>query len=218
MDKDPGRIVAEMPIRLTHPRHRKDRAFQATVDRIYALVAGETEPPPVALGTAPGQPGQTVPLPEANIDAVSGLTEEILEAGSREDLPRLAESLSLELDDLLPIVDAAEILSLVRVAQGDIILTPLGETFAEASILARKEIVAGRALRLPTIRWIYENLQADPDHRLPAEFFLERLRPDFGDYAAEQLDIAISWGRYAELYAFDDATDELFIEEPVPVR
>jgi NitT/TauT family transport system ATP-binding protein len=218
MDKDPGRIIAERAVRLRHPRHRKDRAFQAMVDRLYALVAGETEEPAAALGTAPGQPGATVPLPRADINAVAGLTEQLTEAGGREDLPRLAESLNLELDDLLPVVDAAEIVNFVRVERGDIFLTPLGETFARASILARKEIVAARALRLPTIRWIYETLQADEDGRMPDEYFLERLRPDFGELAQEQLSIAIGWGRYAELFAFDDTTDELFIEEPVPAR
>ena len=217
MDKDPGRIIGELRVRLPHPRHRKDRLFQATVDRLYALVTGETPPPAVALGTAPGQPGVTIPLPEANMNALAGLTEEVMEEGGREDLPRLAETLNAELDDLLPVVDAAELLNLARVERGDIVLTPLGETFAQASILARKEIVAARVLRLPTIRWIYESLQADEDHRLPAQYFLDRLQPDFGEYASKQLDIAIDWGRYAELFAFDDATGELFIEEAIPV-
>ncbi|MDI7274628.1 MAG: nitrate/sulfonate/bicarbonate ABC transporter ATP-binding protein [Anaerolineae bacterium] len=217
MDKDPGRVVDEVGVPMPYPRHRKDRAYQAMVDRIYAVVAGETEAPAEALGTAPGVPGPTVALPEANMNAVAGLTEELREAGSREDLPRLAERLNLELDDLLPVVDAAEILSLARVRRGDIILTPLGETFAEASILARKEIAAARILRIPTIRWVYETLQADPDGRLPADYFLDRLRTDFGEYAEEQLAIAIGWGRYAELFSFDDATDELFVEAPAPV-
>lgn len=215
MDKDPGRIIGEMRVRLPHPRHRKDRAFQVMVDRIYALITGETPAPAVVLGTEPGQPGPTVALPGADLNAVAGLSEEVLEAGGRDDLPRLADSLHLELDDLLPVVDAGELLSFVRTGRGDIVLTPLGEAFAEASILARKEIVAARALRLPTIRWIYETLQAEGDQRLPYDYFLDRLRADFGEYAEEQLDTAIAWGRYAELFAFDDATDELFIEEPV---
>jgi len=218
MDAGPGRIIGEVPVRLTHPRHRKAPAFQATVDRLYALVTGETPAPALVLGTEPGQPGPTLPLPRADLNAVAGLTEEVVEAGGREDLYRLADALNYELDDLLPVVDAAEILSFVRTERGDIVITPLGETFAEASILARKEIVAARALRLPTIRWIYERLQADEDHRLPYAYFLERLRADLGEYADEQLDTAINWGRYAEILAFDDATDELYLEEAVPVQ
>jgi len=218
MDKDPGRIIGEVGINLPYPRHRKDPFFQATVDRLYALVAGETEAPAIALGTEPGQPGRTTPLPPADIEALAGLMEEVSEEGGRADLALLADRLNLELDDLLPVVEAAELLNFAQVGQGDIVLTPLGDTFARATILARKEIVAARALRLPIIRWIYETLQADEDERMPASYFLERLRIEFGEYADEQLAVAIGWGRYAELFAFDDATDELFIEEQVPVR
>ena len=89
----------------------------------------------------------------------------------------------MELDDLLPIVEAAELLGFAHVQEGDLLLTPLGQTFADASILARKEIVAGRMLRLPTIRWIYETLQQDDDDRVDRDYFLEKLRSDFGDAA-----------------------------------
>src|SRR5512142_1842031 len=91
MDKDPGHIVAELALSLRHPRHRKDTAFQAVVDRVYAAVAGQTEPEGEALGTAPGQPGETEKLPAARINALAGLTETVNEDAGREDLYRLAE-------------------------------------------------------------------------------------------------------------------------------
>jgi NitT/TauT family transport system ATP-binding protein len=92
------------------------------------------------------------------------------------------------------------------------VLTPLGQTFADASILARKEIMAGRVLRLPVIGWIYETLQADDNHRVAEEYFADKLQADFGEYAGKQLDTAINWGRYAELFEFDDNTDELYLQ------
>jgi NitT/TauT family transport system ATP-binding protein len=94
----------------------------------------------------------------------------------------------------------------------------LGKAFAEASIQARKEIVAGRLLRLPIIRWIYETLHADDDGRVSADYFREQLQLDFTlEEAERQLDIAIHWGRYAELFAYDEDADELFLEEvPTP--
>jgi NitT/TauT family transport system ATP-binding protein len=213
MDKDPGRVVAEIKLTLPHPRHRKDAAFQAFADKVYAAVAGRTEPEPVALGTAPGLPGRTTSLPDVNISSLAGLLEKVNEEeGDRSDLYRLTEELGLELDDMLPVVEAAELLGFASVSQGDIVLTPLGQAFADASILARKEIMAGRALRLPTIRWIYETLQQDDDQRMPEEYFLEQLQADFGEYAGKQMDTAIDWGRYAELFAFDDNSDELYLE------
>jgi NitT/TauT family transport system ATP-binding protein len=212
MDKDPGRVVTELSVALRHPRHRKDTAFQAVVDRVYAAVAGRTEPEAELLGTAPGQPGTTEKLPAAHPNALAGLAEQLNAGGGRADLPAVADELNLELDDLLPLVDAAELLGFAQVAEGDILLTVLGQTYADASILARKEIIGGRILRQPTVRWIYETLQRDEDRRIAEEYFLDALRPEFGDLAAQQLDTAIDWGRYAELFAFDDDTDELFLE------
>jgi len=205
MDKDPGRVVAEMAVGLRYPRHRKDTAFLATLDRVYAIVAGRTEREAMPAGTAPGQPGRKTRLPVARINALAGLMEKVREEGGRVDLHRLAGELHLELDDLLPVVEGAELLGFAQVDAGDIVLTTLGQAFADASITARKEIIAGRILRHPTLRWIY-------DRRVAASYFLERLQAEFGDDAPQQLDNAIGWGRYAELFTFDDDTDELFIE------
>jgi NitT/TauT family transport system ATP-binding protein len=212
MDKDPGRILTELPVPLRHPRHRKDTAFQAIVDRVYAAVAGRTEPETLAIGTAPGQPGPKVKLPRARINAMAGLVETLSAASGRADLARLVEPLSLELDDLLPVVESAELLGFVRVEEGDIFLTPLGQTFADASILARKEIISGRILRQPTVDWIFETLQRDDDHRVAEEYFLDQLQADFGDEAPDQLETAVLWGRYAELFAYDGDTNELYLE------
>lgn len=213
MDKDPGRIVAEVAVHLRHPRHRKDTAFQALVDKVYAAVAGKTEPEAEVLGTAPGQPGRTKPLPVARLNALAGLSEKLAEEGGRADLYRLSNELVMELDDLLPVVEAGELLGFFIVQEGDLTLTPLGQAYAEASILTRKEIVAGRILRQPTIQWIYETLQRDDNHRVSWNYFHERLQADFGDLAEAQLDTAINWGRHAELFAYDDNSAELYLEE-----
>jgi NitT/TauT family transport system ATP-binding protein len=199
-----------MPVTLRHPRQRKDTAFQALVDKVYAAVAGKTEAE--LLGAAPGQPGRRQLLPRARLNALAGLLEKVAGEGERADLYRLSSELVLDLDDLLPIVEAGEILGFVTVQEGDLLLTPLGRAYAEASILTRKELVAGRILRLPVLSWIYETLHEDDNKRVAKEFFLDKLQADFADKAEDQLQIAIQWGRHAELFGFDDDTDELFLE------
>jgi NitT/TauT family transport system ATP-binding protein len=214
MEKDPGRVLADVSVTLHHPRNRKDTAFQALVDKVYALVAGRTEPETEAFGTAPGTPGQTKALPAAVFNRLAGLLEAVdAEQGNQVDLYRLAEDLKLELDDILPIVEGAEVLGFATIDQGDMRLTPLGEAFATASIVARKEILAGRVMRLPIIRWIYETLQKDDNQRIAEDYFVDQLQADFGDFAKEQLDIAVDWGRYADLFAYDEGSGELFLEE-----
>ena len=212
MDKDPGRIVAEMSVTLRHPRRRKDMAFQAIVDKVYAAAAGRTLPEAEELGQAPGK-GRLRRLPAGQLNALAGLLEKLSEeSGGRADIYRFAGEFSMELDDLLPVVEAGELLGFVRVLEGDLLLTELGRAYAEASVLGRKEMLASRILRLPVISWIYETLQRDDDQRVAKDYFLDQLRPEFHDRTEKQLDRAIQWGRFAELFAFDDDTDELYLE------
>lgn len=112
----------------------------------------------------------------------------------------------------MPIVEAGELLGFVIVDEGDLLLTQLGRAYADATILARKAIIAGRVLRLPLLAWIYETLQRDDNRRVAWDYFHEQLEADFGDLSEKQLDIAISWGRYAELFAYDDGAGELYLE------
>jgi NitT/TauT family transport system ATP-binding protein len=210
MDKDPGRVVTEMNVGLRHPRRRKDTAFQALTDKVYAAVAGKTEPE--SLGILPGQPGKKQKLPAAHLNALAGLVEKVAAEHGHCDLYVLSSDLVMNLDDLLPIVEAGEILGFLMVQEGDLELTPLGHAYAEASILARKELVAGRILRLPIIAWIYETLQQDDNQRVAKEYFVDQLQADFADRSEKQLMIAVQWGRFAEIFAYDDDTDELFLE------
>jgi len=212
MGKDPGHIVTEIAVTLHQPRQRKDTAFQSLVDKVYAAVAGQSKPKEEALGTQPGQPGATRPLPNSQLNAVAGLVEKLENEGGRVDLYRMGGELVLELDDLLPIVEAGDLLGFITVQEGDLLLTPLGRAYAIASISARKAITTGRVLRLPTMAWIYETLQQDDNQRVAWEYFHDKLQADFGDKAEKQLDIAISWGRHAELFAYDADTEELYLE------
>ncbi|MCC7449153.1 MAG: AAA-associated domain-containing protein [Anaerolineae bacterium] len=221
MDKGPGHIISELTVSLAHPRRRKDRLFLRQVDQVYALIAGKTQPEAEELGSAPGEPGRTRPLPHAQIGSISGLLERINdEFADRIDLYQLADDLQEPLDDILPSIEASELLGFATVESGDLSLTPLGQTFAEASIQARKEMFAARIRRVPIIRWIRNMLNAADDHRLHWNMFETALALEFPpDETERQLETAVNWGRYAELFYFDDDDDSLFIEhEPHPVE
>jgi len=128
----------------------------------------------------------------------------------------LQDELGLDLDQLLPLIEAAELLGFARIENGNLILTPLGEAFAEASIQARKEIFASRLRRLPFFRWMLRMIAAADNQSLRWEVLLTALEPEFPPEVAErQLDIALEWGRYAELFAYDDAEGRFFLETPV---
>lgn len=215
MDKDPGRVVSDVIVDLPHPRQQKSPEFAAIVDQVYATLAGQTQPEHVEVGTAPGEPGRTRALPDIEIDDLAGMLERLLEAPNRKaDIFRLAEELPGDSDCLLRLTEAAELLGFATLAQGDITLTPLGETFAEARILARKEIFATRIRRLPLFQWLLRMLDAADKHRLERDVAFAALLLDFPpDEARRQLDQVIEWGRYSEILGYDDDSEMVFLEE-----
>lgn len=214
MEKDPGRIIKEMKVPLPHPRMRKEPRFLDVVDQVYAILAGQTQPEYVELGSAPGEPGRTRGLPHVSINELAGLLEHALDLhGGRDDIFRLAENLKLNSDQLLRLMEAAELLGFATIAQGDVVLTPLGETFAEASILARKEMFAARIKRLPIIKWLLSMLMAADNHRLEWDVVKAALALEFAEEEANrQLDTAVRWGRYAEVLAYEDNTETIYLE------
>jgi NitT/TauT family transport system ATP-binding protein len=214
MDKEPGRVVAELKVTLPHPRQRKSTAFLAIVDRAYALLAGQTQAESLELGTAPGEPGKTRGLPHITINDLAGLLEYLAEApDQKEDLYRLAEELKIDSDQLLRLSEAAELLGFATISKGDITLTVLGDTFADASILGRKEIFATRIRRLPLIRWLLSMLKAADRQRLERDVLLTALELEFPpDEAERQMEIVAEWGRYTELFAYDDDDDVFYLE------
>ncbi|MFQ3535885.1 MAG: nitrate/sulfonate/bicarbonate ABC transporter ATP-binding protein [Aggregatilineales bacterium] len=219
MDKNPGHIVADMPNTLPHPRRRKEKAFLAMVDQVYGQIVGKTRPEAEELGSAPGEPGLTRALPPAPINAISGMLERVNEELTNKiDIYRLADEFVNDYDEILPIIEAAELLGFASVEAGDLSLTPLGQAFAEGSIQARKEIFAARVKRVPMIRWILSMLRAQTDQRLSWDVFIAALSREFPPEIAErQLDTAVDWGRYAELFSYDSSDNTIFIETEQPV-
>jgi len=86
-------------------------------------------------------------LPHARAGGISRFLEIVHDRGGREDLPRLAESLRLEVDDLLPTIDASGLLGFAKVEQGDVIITEIGDAFATADVHRSHEIFKEQLLK-----------------------------------------------------------------------
>jgi NitT/TauT family transport system ATP-binding protein len=215
MEKEPGRVVADLAVDLPHPRHRKSPEFIAKVDLVYATLAGQTEPESLELGSAPGEPGRTRSLPDVHVGNLTGLLETLAEKpGDRDDLYHLVEELKLDSDSVLLLTETAELLGFATVAQGDITLTPLGQTFVDASIQVRKEIFATRIRRLPTFHWMLNMLDKADKHELEWDVIQSALELDFPSEEAEkQVETAVNWGRYAEILAYDDGKATIYLEQ-----
>jgi NitT/TauT family transport system ATP-binding protein len=214
MGKEPGHIIADLPVELQHPRHRKSPEFIAKVDLIYAILAGQTEPEQLELGTAPGEPGHTRSLPDVQVSDLTGMLEVLAEKpADRADIYKLVEELKVDSNHLFLLTEAAELLGFATVAQGDINLTSLGQTFVDASILARKEIFATRIRRLPMFRWLLNMFEKADIHAMEWDVVQSALEFEFPPEEAEkQVEIAVNWGRYAEVMSYDDGNSRIYLE------
>ncbi|WP_206812034.1 ABC transporter ATP-binding protein [Paradesulfitobacterium ferrireducens] len=211
LSRDPARVVANIPINLPHWRDKQDKAFTALVDKIYSiLTAKEVEITTQKEDTAK----KIVQLPHARAGALTGFIELLEDIGQKMDLYKLGDQLSLDLEDLLPIVEAASLLEMIKVKEGDIELTTIGKEFAEASVLQRKEIFRDQALqRIGSLNTVLSALNSKSNGKMPEEFFLNVLTRHFGEEEAlNQLATIIDWGRYAELFAYDEHIGQIYLE------
>lgn len=214
MDKGPGHIVQEIPVNLSYPRRKKDPAFLDMVDQVYGIITGKTQDEATELGGAPGTASPNIrALPHVPINRISGLIEHIHnEADGRADVYQVSPLTGLPLDEQLPVVDAVELLGLVTLEAGDLVLTPVGRKFAEANIQERKDVFAAQIRRVPLISWIEQMLMSTAGHRLDKNILITALELDFNPIEApHQLITAINWGRYAELFGFDDNNNSVFL-------
>lgn len=209
LGSNPGRIVAELPIELQRPRERRSPSFEALVDKLYGLLTG-TGPAATLIEPAAATP-TSHPLPKATVGGLAGLVEIVFGKGGHADIPDLAGELRIASKDLLPLVDAAALLDFVRVSGADLELTSTGAAFTTGDIQASKHIFAEQArTRAPLVRTICNALHDCPDRSLRDEFFLDILQQGFSaPDARQQLDIAIDWGRYAELFDCDIHTGKI---------
>jgi NitT/TauT family transport system ATP-binding protein len=210
LGRNPGHIRTDFRVELSHPRDRKSQPFTNLVDYIYKVLTR----PEIAAAAPDQTTGKPVRdqrnmhyqmLPHARPGGVAGLLEFLLDKNGREDIYHLADDLAFEIDDLLPIVDAAHLLGFLTIEEGDAAITPAGANFANAEIRLQKELFREAALEhILLLRQIRRALETKSDHTVPEEFFLDMLDEQFSEEESKrQVETAVNWGRYAELFDFD---------------
>ncbi len=211
----PAKIRADFRISLPQPRDRKSAEFLIYVDYIYKVMTRpEQEFGPVTQLPALRKPSFQV-LPHATAGGMVGLLEFLNDRGGREDLYHLAEELLMEVDDLFPIVDEAVMLGFAESTQGDVQITEAGKEFAEADIATRKKLFRDAVLsHVKLIQQIRNALERKSDRAVPLEFFRDVLDEHLSQEDVQrQIDTALNWGRYAEIFTYDSQSDRLLLDE-----
>ncbi len=221
LGRNPARIRADFRVPMKHPRERASSEFLLYVDYIYKLMMQpQLVAPPPDAGTRQAKPAPQM-LPHARLGAVAGFLELLQDRGGKEDLYRIAEDLRLEVDDLLPIVEAASLLGFAVAARGDVELTPPGRQFADGDMETRRKLVRDAMLsNIQLIQRMLSALASKSNHTMPVEFFRDILDESFSDAETRhQMEAALDWGRYAGIFHYDAAKDTLSLPEPAtPVQ
>jgi NitT/TauT family transport system ATP-binding protein len=213
LSSKPGRLIAEIKVPFPHPRNRLDPAFRQLVDDIYARMTAR--PVPTAMPKPSLEEGS--PLPPVSTNLMAGLAETLLAEpyNGKADLPEIARTLHLEVDDLFPVAEVLHHLQFADMSEGDITLTPAGRLFAEYDTQERKQLFAEHLLRnVPLARVIVDTLQQHEGQSVPRGYFQDRLEKYLSESSEEEtLDTVISWGRYAEIFSYNDQSEQFSLED-----
>ena len=216
---NPGRVISEIKVDLPHPRDRLTPTFRELVERIYVVLTARAAATTRATRTEhfPGTGIGTI-LQPLSTNLLVGLGEAV--AGppynGAADLPAIASSLHMEVDDLFPVAETLQMLRFAEVEGGDIRLTEAGKRFAAASLDERKTLFQRHLLTyVPLAAHIRRVLDERESHAAPKSRFLDELEDHMTPQAAEQtLAAAVGWGRYAEAFAYDDHRQMFSLENP----
>jgi NitT/TauT family transport system ATP-binding protein len=214
---NPGRVVADIRVDLPHPRSRLATKFRELVDDIYELMTARPLGRPARDSAFPGT-GIAMVLPDISTNELSGLIEAIAAAPyhGKADLPLIAGTLQMEVDELFPIAETLQLLGFAEVAEGDIRLTDPGMRFANAEVDERKKRF-GQLLvaNVPLAAHIKRVLDERPTHRALVSRFRDELEDFMSEEFADQtLRGVIQWARYGEVFAYDEDAGVLSLDNP----
>ena len=159
-------------------------------------------------------------IPDVSIDDLTGLVQYLGGVGGHADVQDLARDLQMRADDLLAIVEATDLLGFGALHERQVALTPIGTRFADAELDEEKAIFRSQALdHIALLHHIVRDLETAPTHTLDAERVIDELEHSFsGEEARRQFETAVDWGRYAELFTYDDSSGELTLDEEHRLR
>ena len=126
LGRNPARIRSDFEIDIPQYRDRKSPRFLAYVDYIYKTLTRPQEeaavPGKAAQLSGDGQARTRTKfqmLPHARPGGIAGFMELLTDRGGRDDLYKLADELAMDVDDLLPIVEASAMLGFAVLREGD---------------------------------------------------------------------------------------------------
>lgn len=212
LEGSPSKIAAELPIPLPYPRDPESPAFQALVQKVHDLLTHHR------LSDEPGQvsgrfANRVAPLPKAEPAQVFGLLEAMDAVGGVLDIFDFVADTRQNYGHVIMVVNAAEILGLVRTPKDKVELTDLGRQALSADVNARKALINLQLQSFRLVAQVVEMIQRAPENSLGKDLVLQHLAVQMpGEQPHQQFNILVAWARYAELLGFSARRALLYLD------
>ena len=153
----------------------------------------------------------TLALPETGITKVVGLLEILHDHGDEEETVALSGELNMTLEDLLPVMEAAQMLGFITISGGKIKIAKEGlEVISSPTLQARKERIRNRVMALEVFKKVME-LMGAREGKTHKKHLLKMLRAELPkDKAEKTFKRIVEWGRHAGIIGYDSDTEETF--------
>ncbi len=151
-------------------------------------------------------------LPDINLSKVIGLIELLNDEVEPVETVALADELHLDLDHVIPLLDAAELLGLVQSASGRLSLTQAGKKFVDAGLIERRKLLKESISTTPVVKKVTDLLSSRRSKKMNKKSLLKYFKTDLSDNDAEtNVARLIEWGRHAELLGYDSDSDQVYL-------
>jgi len=216
MGVNPGHVRDEILNDLSYPRDEDSVPFGRMVSRVHALITETMIPdapkPETVVRTAVKESALQI-LPDVQISEVIGLLESIQHEGGMTDIFDLSQAIGKDFGQTLYLVKAAELLNLVDTPKQTVILTEFGKRFVEGDMNIRKGMLHDLFGGLRIVQQVGELLKQSETLRLPVEVIEQKVAEWLPNENPQSvLNVLISWGRFSEVFGYNDDAKELYLD------
>jgi NitT/TauT family transport system ATP-binding protein len=213
MGVNPGHIREEINNDLPYPRDEDSPAFSRLVSAIHALITETLMPDAPKPVRAASRETALQILPDVQITEVIGLLQSIHDKGGMTDIFDLSISIGKDFGQTLYLVKAAELLDLVDTPKQTVVLTDSGIRFVEGDINLRKSMLHDLFGSLGIVQHVSALLKQSETLRLPVEMIEQKVTEWLpNENPKNVVSVLISWGRYSEVFGYNDDAKELYLD------
>jgi NitT/TauT family transport system ATP-binding protein len=213
MGTNPGHIRLSIKNDLPYPRDERSSGFKSLVTNIHDVITQAIIPdtpewiPPALAGVS------IETIPQVPLNEVIGLLEFIAGRGGQGDSFAISKELGKDFGQVLFLAKAAELLDFVDTPKNAIVLTDFGKRFIQGDVNVRKRILHEALKQLKLAQLLEQKLRGAENFTLSYEAVLEHIHEWLPSENSEAvLDTLIQWGRYGELFGYNDDTKQIYLD------